>query len=69
MENVPDMKKQIDVFQGENTSKEYKSLDEMLTKKLLALDGILTGGRDDVRQQRKELKKISPFSSLQSKRV
>ena len=54
MENVLDIKKQIDVFQGENTSKDYKFLDEMLTRKLLALDDIVTGGRDDVRQQRKE---------------
>ena len=54
MENVPDIKKQLDMFQGENTSKEYKLLDEMLTRKLVALDEILTGGRDDVRQQRKE---------------
>jgi hypothetical protein len=54
MENVPDLEKQVSVFQGEKNSKEYKSLDELLTRKLLALDGIEPAGRDDVRQQRKE---------------
>ena len=53
MENVPELEKQVNVFQGEKNSKEYKSLDELLTKKLLALDGIETE-RDDVRQRRKE---------------
>ena len=52
MENVLDLEKQVSDFQGEKDSKEYKCLDEMLTKTLLALDGI--DGPDDVRQQRKE---------------
>ena len=54
MENVLDLDKQIGAFQGEKDSKVYKYLDEMLTRNLLALDGIETAGRDDVRTQRKE---------------
>ena len=47
-------KKQIGAFQGEKNSKEYKFLDEELTRKLLALDKIEAAGQDTVRQQRKE---------------
>lgn len=54
MENVLDLDKQIGAFQGEKDSKVYRYLDEMLTRNLLALDGIETAGRDDVRTQRKE---------------
>ena len=54
MENVLDLDKQIGAFQGEKDSKVYRYLDEMLTRNLLALDGIETAGRDDVRKQRKE---------------
>ena len=69
MENVLDLEKQVDAFQGEKDSKEYKFLDEMLTRNLLALDGIETAGRDDVRQQRKEsIKSINRcLSILESK--
>lgn len=52
--NVADLVKQIDNFSGSKDSKEYKYLDEMLTRQIIALDGIETGGREDVRQQRKE---------------
>ena len=55
MKNVVELEtKQLNAFQGEKNSKEYRFLDEMLTRNLLALDGIETAGRDDVRQQRKE---------------
>ena len=54
MENVLHLEKQVGAFQGEKNSKEYKCLDEMLTKSLLALDGIDSDGEEDVRQQRKE---------------
>lgn len=54
MENVLDLEKRIGAFQGEKDSKEFKLLDEILTRNLLALDGIEAAGRDDVRQQRKE---------------
>merc|ERR1712086_588819 len=69
MENVLDLEKQLSAFQGEKNSKEYKFLDEMLTRNLLALDEIETAGRDDVRQQRKEsIKSINRcLSILESK--
>ena len=69
MENVLDLEKQLSAFVGDKNSKEYKFLDEMLTRNLLALDGIETAGRDDVRQQRKEsIKSINRcLSILESK--
>ena len=69
MENVLDLEKQINAFVGGKDSKDYKFLDEMLTRNLLALDGIETAGRDDVRQQRKEsIKSINRcLSILESK--
>ena len=54
MENVLDLEKQVGAFQGEKNSKEYKFLDEELTRKLIALDKIEAAGQDNVRQQRKE---------------
>ena len=54
MENVLVLEKQIVAFQGEKNSKEYRFLDEELTRKLIALDKIEAAGQDNVRQQRKE---------------
>ena len=54
MENVLGLEKQIRAFQGEKNSKEYRFLDEELTRKLIALDKIEAAGQDNVRQQRKE---------------
>jgi len=67
--NVDDLAKQLQVFQGDKESKEYRFLDEMLTRNLLALDGIDTAGRDDVRQGRREsIKSINRcLSILESK--
>ena len=60
MENFHDLEKQVDDFKGNENSKEYKFLDEMLTRKLLALDSIDTSGRNDLRQIRKEfIKRIN----------
>ena len=69
MENVLDLEKQVGAFQGEKNSKEYKFLDEELTRKLIALDKIETAGQDNVRQQRKESIKIinNCVSILESK--
>merc|ERR1719225_152784 len=69
MDNVYDLEKQISAFKGAKDSKEYRFLDEMLTRNLLALDCIDTAGRDDVRQQRKEsIKSINRcLSVLESK--
>ena len=67
--NVNDLAKQLQMFHGDKNSKEYRFLDEMLTRNLLALDGIDTAGRDDVRQQRREsIKSINRcLSILESK--
>jgi hypothetical protein len=42
------------VFQGSRSDKEYLYLDDMLTKQLIALDGIDTAGREEIRQLRKD---------------
>jgi len=67
--NVGDLVKQLEKFKGVKDSKEYKYLDEMLTRNLLALDGLNLEGRDDVRQVRKEsIKSINRcLSILESK--
>ena len=69
MDNVRDLEKKISAFQGDKDSKEYRFLDEVLTRKLLALDGIDTAGRADIRQHRKEsIKSINRcLSVLESK--
>ena len=69
MENVLDLEKQVGAFQGEKNSKEYKFLDEELTRKLIALDKIETAGQDNVKQLRKEsIKSINNcISILESK--
>jgi len=54
MENFYDLEKQVDDFKGNENSKEYRFLDEMLTRKLLALDSIDISGRNDLRKIRKE---------------
>jgi hypothetical protein len=41
-------------FQGSRSDKEYLYLDDMLTKQLIALDGIDTAGREEIRQLRKD---------------
>jgi hypothetical protein len=68
-EAVEDLVKQLEAFKGYKNSKEYKLLDEMLTRNLLILDGIETEGREDIRQQRKEsIKSINRcLSILESK--
>ena len=53
-DNVNELVNQLDEFNGDKNSKEFKYLDEMLTRNLLALDEIESGGRPDVRQARKE---------------
>ena len=65
MENVQDLEKQLSGFHGDENSKEYKVLDEMLTRNLLALDGIDTANRDDIRELRKNsIKNINSCISV-----
>ncbi|XP_062995169.1 BAG family molecular chaperone regulator 4 isoform X2 [Elgaria multicarinata webbii] len=54
MEGVEQLEEEVDEFVGKKTDKDYWLLEEMLTKKLLELDSIETGGQDNVRQVRKE---------------
>ncbi|XP_048368882.1 BAG family molecular chaperone regulator 4 isoform X2 [Sphaerodactylus townsendi] len=54
MEGVELLEEEVDEFVGKKTDKGYRLLEEMLTKKLLELDSIETGGQENVRQARKE---------------
>ncbi|XP_054854020.1 BAG family molecular chaperone regulator 4 isoform X2 [Eublepharis macularius] len=54
MEGVELLEEEVDEFVGKKMDKGYRLLEEMLTKKLLELDSIETGGQDSVRQARKE---------------
>ncbi|XP_028563212.2 BAG family molecular chaperone regulator 4 isoform X1 [Podarcis muralis] len=54
MEGVEQLEEEVDEFVGKKTDKDYWLLEEMLTKKLLELDSVETGGQDNVRQARKE---------------
>ena len=47
-------KKKINAFVGGKDSKDYRFLDEMLTRNLCSLDKIEAAGRDDVRRRRKK---------------
>ena len=63
--DVKRLSEQLEKFKGSKDSKEYKYLDEMLTRNLLALDGLNLEGRDDVRQDRKQsIKDINRFLSI-----
>lgn len=48
------LEQEVDEFVGKKTDKSYRLLEEMLTKLLLELDSVETGGQDSVRQARKE---------------
>ncbi|XP_006625569.2 BAG family molecular chaperone regulator 4 isoform X1 [Lepisosteus oculatus] len=48
------LEEDVDEFVGHKTDKSYRCLEELLTKELLELDSVETGGQDLVRQTRKE---------------
>ncbi|NXI98011.1 BAG4 regulator, partial [Psophia crepitans] len=54
MGEAEQLEQEVDEFVGKKTDKSYRLLEEMLTKLLLDLDSIETGGQDSVRQARKE---------------
>ncbi|NXP52623.1 BAG4 regulator, partial [Heliornis fulica] len=54
MREAEQLEQEVDEFIGKKTDKYYRLLEEMLTKLLLELDSIETGGQDTVRQARKE---------------
>jgi len=53
-EDVESLLDKIETFQGKKTDKEYLYLEEMMTRHLLALDGIEPEGNTEIRQMRKE---------------
>lgn len=54
MSRVLLLQEDVDEFVGKKTDKSYRCLEELLTKELLVLDSVETGGRETVRQARKE---------------
>ncbi|NXG40635.1 BAG4 regulator, partial [Psilopogon haemacephalus] len=54
MGEAEQLEQEVDEFVGKKTEKSYRLLEEMLTKLLLELDSVETGGQDSVRQARKE---------------
>jgi len=65
MDNVPDIDEQINMFRGRKGSKDYSFLEEKLTQKLIALNGIDIKGNEYLRKQRAEsLKTINRFLSI-----
>ncbi|KAM9368667.1 LOW QUALITY PROTEIN: BAG family molecular chaperone regulator 4 [Phaethornis superciliosus] len=54
MGEAEQLEQEVDEFVGKKTDKSYRLLEEMLTKLLLELDSIETGGQEGVRQARKE---------------
>lgn len=54
LEKVVELEKEVDEFVGRKTDMSYRCLEELLTKQLLELDSVETGGQDGVRQARKE---------------
>ena len=70
-QGVHDLEKQINGFQAQKDSKEYKHLDEMLTRHLVALDSIDSNGNEEIQQQRKAVNETikNCIQSLETKAV
>eukprot|EP00096_Caligus_rogercresseyi_P008393 TRINITY_DN2710_c0_g2_i1.p1 TRINITY_DN2710_c0_g2~~TRINITY_DN2710_c0_g2_i1.p1 ORF type:complete len:448 (+),score=131.78 TRINITY_DN2710_c0_g2_i1:499-1842(+) len=63
--NLAEITRRIEGFKGSKKDKEYLYLDEMLTRHLLSLDGIDSGGKEDIRKARKEsIKSVNRCLSL-----
>lgn len=54
MSRVLLLQEDVDEFVGKKTDKSYRCLEELLTKELLVLDSVETGGQETVRLARKE---------------
>jgi len=69
-EEVDILMEKIDNFKGTKKDKEYLYLDEMLTRHLIALDGIEPEGQTEIRQLRKEsIKSVNRCLSLLDHKV
>merc|ERR1711990_432565 len=68
-EEVESLMEKIRNFSGSKQDKEYLYLDEMLTRHLIALDGIEPEGQSEIRQMRKEsIKPVNMCLSLLDER-
>lgn len=54
LDRMVDLENEVDEFVGKKTDRSYRYLEELLTKELLVLDSVETGGQDGIRQARKE---------------
>ncbi|XP_037094462.1 BAG domain-containing protein Samui-like [Pollicipes pollicipes] len=54
-DEVAQLASQVDAFTGTKGEKQYIFLDEMLTRELIKLDDVETGGDDEVRTSRKDV--------------
>lgn len=54
LQRADTLDKEVNNFMGRKTDKEYRCLEEVLTKELLELDSVETDGHDVVRQLRKD---------------
>jgi len=69
-EEVDILMNKIENFKGKKKDKEYLYLDEMLTRHLIALDGIEPEGQSEIRQLRKEsIKSVNRCLSLLDHKV
>eukprot|EP00090_Calanus_glacialis_P000670 TRINITY_DN10444_c0_g1_i1.p1 TRINITY_DN10444_c0_g1~~TRINITY_DN10444_c0_g1_i1.p1 ORF type:complete len:668 (-),score=164.87 TRINITY_DN10444_c0_g1_i1:987-2990(-) len=69
-EEVDILMEKIENFKGKKKDKEYLYLDEMLTRHLIALDGIEPEGQSEIRQMRKEsIKSVNRCLSLLDHKV
>jgi len=69
-DDVGGLMDKIEKFKGSKTDKEYLYLDEMLTRHLIALDGIDPEGEAEIRQLRKEsIKSVNRCLSLLDQKV
>ncbi|GFY79557.1 BAG domain-containing protein Samui [Trichonephila inaurata madagascariensis] len=53
LQNVEDLVGRIEAYNGTGRDKQYRFLDEMLTRCMIRLDGVDTEGREDIRNARK----------------
>jgi len=65
MSEVQGLEEKVNGFTGVKGTKEYRYLEEMLTRSLLKLDSVETGGHDNIRQARKKaVRMIEPALDL-----
>lgn len=53
LQNVEDLVKRVEAYNGTGRDKQFRFLDEMLTRCMLRLDDVDTEGREDIRSARK----------------